>query len=165
MAVRASPVTCVGARFEETSTTAIFRLGEECLDSEGGLWTYIQANGAVSINSVVQIPTNFDSALCVTGTSTAPRMYGIAQIAFADNEYGWVWRGGGGGNNSGIKVNVLASCVNNVKLYTSATSGALDDASAGQTLIQGLVITTTNGGSTAAVECFSAIPLVSAAQD
>lgn len=165
MAVRASPATIMGARFEETSTTAVFRLGEQCLDSEGGIWAYVQANGAIAINDAVKVDNDGQAAGLTSAISgSEPTDVGIAQVAFADNEYGWVWQGPGGGVSSGIKVNVLTLCATDVKLYTTGTPGKLDDTATD--LIQGLTIVATNsGGSTAAVECFASQKLSTNAQD
>ena len=165
MPVRASPATIVGARFEDTTTTPIFRLGEQCIDSEGGIWAYVQANGVIAINDAVKVDNDGQAAALTTAISgSEPTDVGVAQVAFADNEYGWVWQGPGGGVGSGIKVNVLTLCATDVKLYTTATAGKLDDTATD--LIQGLTIVATNsGGSTAAVECFASQKLSTNAQD
>lgn len=129
-----------------------------------GSWRYVQANGAISQYDAVKID-NDGQAFSITTTISGvePTAVGIAQIAFADNDYGWVWIGEGGGSGRGIKVNVLADCAADVKLYTTATAGALDDTATD--LIAGLTIVSTNGGSTAAVECYSPIVLTTNCQD
>lgn len=165
MALRASAQSIGNARFEETSTTQLFPLGQACIDSEGGHWVYGQANGALTQYDCVKIDNDGQVVQMTTTVSGAePTAAGVVQVAFADNEYGWVWRGGaGGGLNSGIKVRVLASCAADVKIYTTATAGCLDDTATD--LVQGLCIIAANGGSTAAVECFASGLLMTNAQD
>jgi hypothetical protein len=72
---------------------------------------------------------------------------GIAQVAFADNDYGWVLRKGQG------TVLVLASCAADVGLYTSASAGYLDDATASLTLISGIVLTASRGTTAGSALC------------
>ncbi len=158
------PSDLVGARYEETSTTALFALGTVSVDNEGGRWRYVQANGALTIYDAVKIDNDFQAVqLTTTVSGSEPTNVGIAQVAFSDNEYGFVFEGPGGGLGSGIKVNTLASAVADSKMYTTGTAGAIDDTATD--LIQGLTIVTTNGGSTAAVECYAACKLVTNAQD
>lgn len=165
MPVRASPATLQGARFEETSTTLIFRLGEKCVDSEGGEWVYGQANGAIVAFDAVKVDNDYQlAALTTTISGAEPTSVGLAQVAFADNEYGWVFVGNGGGVGSGIKVNALTLCATDVKLYTTATAGKVDDTATD--LIQNLTLCTTNAaGGTVATECFASGLLTTNAQD
>lgn len=164
MALKVYPLI-TGVNFESTTTTAVFALGEKCEDSGGGSWVYVQANGAITQYDAVKIDHDFQIVPITTAISgSEPTDVGLAQVAFADNEYGWVFEGPGGGTGIGIKVRVLASCATDVKLYTNAsTAGTLDDTAAD--LVQGLMITATNGGSTAAVECYATCKMVTNAQD
>jgi hypothetical protein len=66
---------------------------------------------------------------------------GVPQLALASGEYGWFARQGG------FSVKVLDSCAADVKLYTSATAGVLDDSSSTQSLIEGLRINAAAAGS------------------
>jgi hypothetical protein len=59
-------------------------------------------------------------------------------ISVPANHYAWAAVRGE------IQVTVFGSCVKNVPLYTSASSGYLDDSSSSQTLIQGAFIENTN---------------------
>lgn len=153
----------LGVDFLSTSTTQQFALGTQVLTDQG-FFVYGQANGALTVYDAAKVDDDGQLAALTTAISGAePTAVGIAQVAFADNEYGWVWRGCGGGSGSGIKVNVLASCAADVKIYTTATAGALDDTATD--LIQGLKLVSANGGSTAAVECFAATLLCTNSQD
>lgn len=129
-----------------------------------GVWVYVQASGAVAQYSAVKIDNDGQAAELTTAISgTEPTAVGIAQVALADNEYGWVWAGEGGGSGKGIKVTVLADCAAGAKIYTTTTAGSVDDTATD--LIQGLTTLTTDGGSGSAVEVYSPIRLVTNAQD
>jgi hypothetical protein len=84
----------------------------------------------------------------ITTTTTTPgtdssQPVGIAQAAVAANGWGWLCVRG-----IGVNIRVAASCVKGTVLNTTATAGTIDDdATAGAEVIQGLCITTTNGGS------------------
>lgn len=157
------PATLTSARYEETSTTPLFTLGDVSIDNQGGRWVYVQANGALTIHDAVKVDNDGQAVQLTTAVSgSEPTRVCVVQVAFADNEYGWAWNGPGGGVGKGIKVNALANCATDVKLYT-ATAGNVDDTATD--LIQGLTLTATNGGSTAAVECLAALPMVTNSQD
>lgn len=132
-----------------------------------GKWMFCLMGSAVTAYDCVQIgvaigqTSTLATAKSTTTTlaSTGPVRMGVAQTAFASGDYGWIWIGEGGGLGLGIKVNVLISCALGVKLYTTATAGALDDASTAG-LIAGLGIVAAEPGSgTAAIECYSPIIL------
>lgn len=165
MALNVYPKDLCGVNFEGTTTSAKFALGEKCFDSKGGSWVYVQANGAIAINDAVKVDKDFQASKLTTAVSGAePTDVGIAQVAFANDEYGWVFEGPGGGDGSGIKVNALTLCATDVKLYTTATDGAVDDTATD--LIQGLMLCSTNAtGGTVATECYATQKLVTNCQD
>lgn len=132
----------------EPTTDANFKLGTRCTGNDGTEWIYVQANGAITVYDAVGIDETFQAAALTKAMADADWRIGFAQVAFTDNQYGWVATSGAGSN---FKVNVLASCVADAALYTTATAGALDDDATSQTAINGVVIVTTNGGATAAV--------------
>lgn len=110
-----------------------------------GIYQYIKASGTVAINDMVKISNTFTAASGTTTLlpSTEPAKVGVAnQVAFIVNQYGWVFVGPGL-----VTVNVAASCVQDVKLYTTATAGVVDDAAT--TLINGLKLITTIVGAAA----------------
>lgn len=150
-------VAMAGYNLSVADETPQFGLGDS-FEKDGSIWRYVQANGAISQYDCVWIDDDWQAAkitYALTGSNAYPSKAGVAQFAFTDNYYGWVWTSGGG-TGSGIYVTCLALCAADVKLYTSATAGAIDDASASQALLQGLKIMVTVGGSTAAAECASA---------
>ena len=132
-----SSVSVINARLRETSTTPLFALGTSTIDDVGSRWEYVRATSVLNIYDYAKVNADFTA---VAGTTTLlpttePARIGCAQIAFALNEYGWVVRSG---QHIG---NFAASCVQNVKIYTTATPGVVDDAAT--TLINGLKLITT----------------------
>jgi hypothetical protein len=124
-----------------------------------GLFVYGQANGALTQYDAVKVDNDGQIVQLTTTVSGAePTAAGATQQSgFSDNYYGWVWRGLGGGSGLGIKVNALTLCATDVKLYTTATAGAIDDSATD--CIQGLTLVSTNAaGGTVATECYSSIP-------
>jgi hypothetical protein len=129
-----------------SSTTMQFSLGELAYH-DGGIYEYVKAGAAVAQYDAVMIDED-GTATLATYSATVPTKVGIAQVAIANASYGWVLRQGKG------RVTCLASCAIDVKLYTSATAGSLDDASSTQSLIVGLRIDTAVGaGGAANVPC------------
>lgn len=128
----------VGIDLESTPTFPEFDVGYQILTSIG-VFEYVQANGAIAQYAGVKIDDDGQAAEITTTTnpSTEPAKVGVAQVAFADNDYGFVWRG----NGSGARAKFAASCVQDVKIYTTATAGVFDDAST--TLVNGLKLITT----------------------
>jgi hypothetical protein len=97
-----------------------------------GEFVFVQANGAIAQYAFVVIETDGQAAeLTTTNAGSNGLLVGAAQVAFADNEYGWVWVGGlrGGGVGSGIKGTILTGYVAGNNLNTTATAGAADDTS------------------------------------
>lgn len=115
-------------------------LGQQELASDGALYELVQAAEAIAAYETVVITyAGAASKLTTTNAGAIPQKVGVAQNAIASGSYGWVVREGP------LTVKVLASCAKDVKLYTTATAGAIDDTAT--TLISGLVITANDGGS------------------
>jgi hypothetical protein len=139
-----------------TNDTAEYKLGETVKASDGSEFVYVHASGALTIYDCVGIDENYEAAAITKAMADDGFRVGFAQIAFVDNDYGWVAVRGHGDN---FKCNVLGSCAADVVLYTSATAGALDDASSSQTKIDGVVIITANASSGLASElCIATFP-------
>ena len=103
-----------------------------------GDFVFVQADGAIDQYGFVKIEADGQAAmLTTTNAGSQALLVGVAQVALADNEYGWVWIGGpmGGGVGKGIKGKVAAGFVAKANLNTTATAGVADDAST--TLIKG----------------------------
>jgi len=100
--------------------------------SPEGEFVFVQADGAIDQYAFVKIEADGQAAmLTTTNAGSNGLLVGVAQVAFADNEYGWVWVGGlnGGGAGKGIKGKLAASYVAKANLNTTATAGVADDAS------------------------------------
>ena len=131
------------------------KLGERVLTSDGGEYMYVQANGAITQYDAVGIDEDFQAAALTKAIADDGWTIGFAQVAFSDNDFGWIAVRGAGGN---IKCRLRNGCLPDVTLYTSAVAGMLDDTSASQTNIDGVVAVSTAGSSGAAVEVIATFP-------
>lgn len=116
----------VGAKFE---------LGTLVEANDGSRWMYVQAGAAITQYRTVAIDENAQAVHITTALAAAGHGVGFAQVAFADNDFGWVCVHATGN----ISIRLAASCAADVQLYTTATAGILDDTSASVTLIRGVV--------------------------
>ncbi len=118
-------------------------LGDRFTDNAGKGWLYVRANGAITGEGyVVIIDETYDAAQITTSNDALGDLIGVASVAFADNDYGWVQVSGP------CNIRVSASCAANAPLNTTATAGQLDDdATAAALVIAGAVLTTSRGGS------------------
>jgi hypothetical protein len=142
-----------------THTEAQFALLDVTQDEDGNEFLYVQANGALDAQDVVIVDETGQAVVASTTTSATAfgDKAGVVNIAFADNDYGWVQRSGP------TTANVLANCAANTAINTTATDGTLDDdATSGAEVITGIALTTANGGSTAAAACMLNFPTVGA---
>ena len=137
-----------------SSSTPQFRLGTVggYDDPTNGYQEFIygRADGAVTGAGYLCVEeTGFDFAMAST-TTTAPGASGFgsrcgaAQVALADNEYGWFQIYGKG------SVRTLASAAKGTRLNSTGTAGAVDDdGTASSEAIEGLVLGTATGGAAA----------------
>lgn len=136
-----------GINLDATSTDKEFALGTEVCgtDSSGNysaIYMYVRADAAITQYDAVKIDDDYECTPITTAISGAePTAVGIAQVAFADAEYGWVVVKGSG------TVNVLSSAAADVKLYTTTTAGSLDDTATD--LVQGVKLTAAESSGTA----------------
>lgn len=128
------------------------KLGDLGSDTDGE-WCFVKAASAITQYDFVVIASdNTVAALTTTNATSNSLQIGVAQVALAQNEFGWVWIGGamGGGTGKGIRGRCLTLYAANANLYTTATAGCADDTAT--TLIKNVVGLSTVGGSTTAVE-------------
>lgn len=158
----------IGADF--TSTLALgtavniappFKLGTRLKGAGGTEWVYVQASGAITgAGYVCTIDETYQAAMLSTSNDAGGDLVGIPGVAFADNDYGWLQVLGP------CVVRVAASCAANVGINTTATAGQLDDdGTAGSFDIDGLVLTTANGGSAATAAAQANYPAVAHASN
>lgn len=119
----------------------------------GGIqYQYFKAGAALTAYQAVMADDTYAAALpLITALTTArpssaaPTNVCIPQFAVASGEYFWAPVGpiaqATWDNSTTIKVLAAASCVLDVKLYTTAVDGVVDDAAT--TLIEGLFLTET----------------------
>lgn len=138
----------VGAAFSTTHTDRKFKLGTRMLGDDGDEYVYVQADGAISAGDVVII-TEAAQADAIDTTNSASKIgfrVGVANVAFADDEYGWVQVRGA------TTANVGTGSAAGDKLNTTSTAGRLDDdATAGAETVLGLYPTATAADNSAAV--------------
>lgn len=127
---------------------AEFPLGTIVNATDGQMYMYVQAAEAITQYDAVAVNENYQMSQLTKTEADDGWMIGFAQIAFADNDLGWVAIKG-----PNLQVRVLTSCLADVAIYTSGTAGVLDDSSTSQTKIDGVVMVSTNAnGSTVAKE-------------
>lgn len=128
----------IGANTAATTTTAEFGLGDRHTDHDGKIWTYVQASAAIAQYDVVVFDESYTTLAAPVSTSNDARgdKLGVAAVAFADNEYGWLQIYGP------CTLNVLASCAPHVELTTTATGGSLDDATTSSLVVADGIVTT-----------------------
>ena len=125
-----------GAHGSFTTTEKRANLLDRAMGSSNSEWVYVQASGAIAQYACVAIDEDGTARQITDTLAATSQLVGFAQIAFADNEYGWVATKG-----SDISVLVKASCAADAILFTTASAGVLDDASAsaGSMQIHGVV--------------------------
>ena len=147
----------LGVQVSEIHPSPEFRLGTRVW-LDGTLFEYIQAGGTALVAGEVYIipSTKIVADKLSSSNDDGPVKLGVPQIAITASYYGWVAIQGN------LNVKVLASCVQNVKLYSTATAGALDDASSSVALIPGLFILATVPASTTITAAHASIELYTA---
>lgn len=120
-----------------------FALGTRAETNDGGIAVYVHAAGAIDQYDFVSIDENFEATALADDGGAAGHMVGVAQVALADNDFGWVHIEG-----TNIKGNVLASCAADTEaLFTTGTAGHVDDAtSAGAIRLVGVVLVAAAAG-------------------
>jgi hypothetical protein len=137
-----------GANPLDTMTTLTegrgFALGDRFQDGSGREWIFVRATSAIAANDVVTFDETHTGVVAPLGTANDARgdRIGVAAVAFAANDYGWLQIYGP------CTMNVLASCAANVRLNTTATAGSLDDdGTAGAMEAVGIFLTTARAAS------------------
>lgn len=148
----------VGIDLTATSTSIQYGLGSKFIANDG-VYQYVKASAAVAQYAFLKISSDGNWTVAegttTTNPSTEPAKCAIAQVAIASASYAWVFVGPGLAT-----CKFAASCVQDVKIYTTATAGVVDDSST--TLVNGLKLITTIT-SAAASPCWAACELTTAA--
>jgi hypothetical protein len=123
-----------------------FKVGTEVVATDGSIWVFAKAGGPVNQYDVVMMDVAYSSVKQVVGGAAAEctkLRVGFYQNATAlvSGNFAWFMV-------SGIPtINVLGACAKAVQLYTTDTSGKLDDAIAtgSQYPVRNVFLTTTIG--------------------
>lgn len=154
-----SPILGVNVAVTKAGTTtngagAEFALGTTVNFSDGVRYMYVQANGALTQYDAVGVDEDFQAAALDKTIADDGWEIGFAQIAFADNEFGWIAMSG-----SNISLRTAASSVVDSALYTSTTAGVLSSlTNTSGTKIDGVVAVVSAGTQITAVEIIATYP-------
>lgn len=137
----------IAANFDDVSTDAKFALGTRAR-SKDAEYMYVRAEGTITQYDAVAIDENYDAVALTKALADVGHTIGFAQVAFTDEDYGWVALMG-----RNINCRLASACVADVALFTTGSAGVLDDISTSQTKIQGVhsVDTITNGAGSAII--------------
>jgi hypothetical protein len=135
----------VGADLDAATSAAKFALGDIAAGDKGSRWMYVQASTTIGQYDFVGVDEDYKANPLSSTMAAAGYVVGAAQIAVPISEYFWLALEGRGNING----KVASSCAADVALYTTTTAGVLDDsATATQTLVEGVVIVTTQSSTT-----------------
>ena len=143
----------IGVALGNTDTSPQFNVGTTVNLDDGGQAVYVQAASTVSTYMAVSVKGDNTVVPLTTTNSANSKVIGFAQASIASGSYGWVQIGGK------PVVNLAASCLPAVPLFTTATAGTLDDATVTGGLVMGIVALTTASGATA-LTCVAGYPHV-----
>lgn len=143
MAKITSPLA--GANTDVSTTDARFAVGTVVDAENGSKFMYVQASTTIGQFDVVGVDEDYKANPLSSTMAAAGYTIGAAQIAVPISEYFWLALQGRGN----VNIKVASSCAADVALYTTTTAGVLDDsATATQTLVEGVVIVTTQSSTT-----------------
>lgn len=115
-------------------------LGSRYTDKDGKEYMFVQAAEAITQYMYVSIDEAWQASKITKTLVDTRAAIGCCQTALTSGYYGWAQTRGA---HTGL---VKASCAADVKLYSSATAGYLDDDATSQTAVLGVVLTTARGG-------------------
>lgn len=142
VAFTTSPLAGVDLSADGTSIAGFFP-GTVVNLSDGGQAMYVKAISEISQFAAVLVDASAGAQMTTTTLAVANKRIGFAQCSIASAFYGWVQMGGA------PKCNLAANCAPSVPLYTTATSGVLDDATVSAAMVAGTVAKNTISNATA----------------
>lgn len=130
-----------------TDTSPAVAVGTRVRTSDGGEAIYVQALSEISTYACAVISDAFQGVMSTTALVTEATgtnlQLGWAQTSIASAYYGWL-------QVSGRPIgNLAANCADRVALYTTSTSGVLDDAVVSIGYLPGVWAATTISNATA----------------
>lgn len=114
-----------------------FGLGDRYTDAAGREYVFVTfgAGGATGAGYVVSVNENFSAVMATNALSLLGQVVGVAQVAAASGEFGWVQIYG----NTQVWSDVATVAT---RMQTTTTAGQIDDASTtGTKQINGLALT------------------------
>jgi len=143
----------VGIDFDGgTETTPSQPPGSRMVGTDASTWLYIEAGAAIAQYDVVAVTELYVGVPITKALVDTGELVAIAPQAITNGEYAWVQLTGT------CTINVLASAAANVILFSTATAGSLDDASTGQTRVDGLKLTAARGGTAGSAAGLASYP-------
>ena len=137
----------------DTQSSPAVNVGTVVTLDDGGMAVYVRAASAIAQYNAVLIPNSNIATNATTARAADTKRVGFAQVSIASGDYGWVHLGGK------VRVNVSASCLPAVALYTTSTEGRLDDATVSGALVAG-VVTELTASATSAMTAVAAFTMV-----
>lgn len=132
----------------------------------GAEYVYCKAAAAITAYQLCSLDNSGEAVPGTTTTSgSRPTQFVIPQFAVADDEYFWAPKGPFFLREDGVskfKVKAAVNCQKDVKLYTTATDGVVDDAATD--LVAGLLLTE-NITTAEDADCIAVGPMLSNCQD
>lgn len=139
MAFNTTPT--IGVALEQPATEAQFDVGTRLQGTDASTWVYVQANGAIDQYDVVTIDETGTATPATIASVIDGNQLGFAQVAIADDEYGWVAL-----NGNPLTVAVSGTSTVNVPLYIGTVSGHLSTTASSAT-VAGIAIQTASSTS------------------
>lgn len=138
----------IGANTASVSTTPTHGLGDLFTDQDGKVWVYVQASASISQYDVVTYDETYYTTVAPVTTSNAARddKLGVAPVAFANDDYGWLQIYGP------CSLNVAANCVPNAELTMTSVAGVIDDATTASLKVADGIATTAASTSAASTK-------------
>lgn len=138
--------TVIGANPNQPTDDAWFALGERAFGDGNTEYIYVKAdgNGITGEGYVALIGNDYAADMLddSNGGSAFGQKIGVAETAFAANQYGWLRVAGKG------QIRAESNTSANVALNSTGTAGQLGDAAgAGTANLRGIVLQSASGGS------------------
>lgn len=147
----------IGTSLAAVSATQKFALGKKVTATDGGVYVYVQANGAISQYDCVAIDEDFQIVPMDNDYADDGHSVGFAQLAFADDEYGFVAVSG-----SNINCSVITGTAADAALYAdsrTSLAGQLQSLTSLGTLLLGVVpVAASNTSTSVAPEIIANYP-------
>lgn len=137
----------VTPRLTQTDSSPLMAVGTRVRTNDGGEAIYIQALSEISTYACAVIAENFQAVMSTTALVTEATgtnlQLGWAQTSIASAYYGWLQTAGR------PLANLATNCADRVALFTTSTSGVLDDAVVSIGYLPGVWAATTISNATA----------------